>query len=637
VAAGQASSLVPRLSVRHQVLLVVSGLLLLAMGTYLYIATSLFSQDKRAYVYDLQSSLVETLSEQTAADLSLLAADATSFAHETDSDLTPAARNGLADDLFIREGDVLRVEVFAREGATWRKLVSVANPAALKESRLTAADLALGSKERPVPLEAVEALGGELWLQNSSLPPDAALLTLASSYRTRAGTRVVTIDFRHDRLLRLFGRSTVHRTFLVNERGQVLAHPDAQKVIGRADLSGHALVKDAMASVTNAVTVKEFKDENGTAELGAFAKVRVGRLVVVTELPLAEALSAGHRLVRSSVLFAVAILLAAFVVSVFFSRALTAPIIRLREATETIARGRFDIRVDKNRPDEIGDLARAFESMAGRLEETQAQLIQAAKLAAVGQLGAGITHEVKNPLAGIVGMAQLARARATDPKLQEMLDRIERSGQRCVQILNKLLTFARPEARKLVSVDANVLVAEADKLVRHQLKVNKVELEVVPSATPALVLADAGELQQVLLNLAINAQQAMAPKGGQVRMSVAVEGEDVRIDVTDDGPGIPDEVKGRIFEPFFTTKATGEGTGLGLSVSAAIVQDHRGSLTVASEVGKGTTFTIRLPGKAKAERTAGEQGAAPEGGPNGGGETSTAQGAIARASGKSLD
>src|SRR5207237_8886263 len=109
----------------------------------------------------------------------------------------------------------------------------------------------IGSKDHPVPLDAVEALGGDLWLQNSSLPPDAALLTLAAAFKSRSGPRVVTIDFRHDRLLRLFGRSTVHRTFLVTERGQVLAHPDAQKVIGRADRAAHALVEDAMASVNN--------------------------------------------------------------------------------------------------------------------------------------------------------------------------------------------------------------------------------------------------------------------------------------------------------------------------------------------------------------------------------------------------
>lgn len=578
-----------RLSIRYKILLLILAMLLLTLGTYLYLATSLFKQDKLAYVYDLNSTLVESLSEQTRSSLTVLVKEANLFVRDID-------RTESAADLFEQERDIVRVEIYGPDGA---RRGSYVNHGILDEIGLTPVDLERIRKERPLPLDALLAKGGHLHVQNSSLPPDAAVLTLAVGYPGKEPL-VVSVDFCHQRLLRIFGQSRIHETYLVGERGEILAHPDPRKVIGRADLSDHALVKEAIRARLEQ-GVREFKNQAGTSFLGAYARVNTGRLAVLTQIPKDEALRTSRDLVNRSVLFGVAILIAAFIASVFFSRLLTAPIRRLSAATARISEGTFDVDVGVTSRDEIGDLARSFENMAQALKETQAQLVRSEKLAAFGQLGAGITHEVKNPMTGIVGFAQLGQLNLDDKeKSKEMFQLIEREAKRCSEILVNFLKFARADTQKHETIDVNLVVQEAAKICRHQLLINKVKLEVdlEPDALP--IRGNMAELQQVLLNLAINAQQSMRT-GGTVRMCTGRDNGLVTISVADDGPGIPEDIRQRIFEPFFTTKAPGDGTGLGLSIVFGIVSDHQGTVSVESEEGSGSVFTIRLPAAAGEE------------------------------------
>jgi signal transduction histidine kinase len=590
-----------KISIRYKMLLVILAALVFTLGTHLYLATTLFKQDKLAYVYDLNSALVESLSEQTRSSLSVLVKELNLFVRDIH-------RPESAAELFKQERDLVRIEIYGPGGA--RRGAHV-NHKILDQVGLTPDDLERIRKERPLPLEALLAKGGHLHVQNSSLPPDAAILTLAVAYPGEEPL-VVAVDFRHERLLRIFGRSKIHETYLVDERGEILAHPDPRKVLGRADLSGHTLVKEALEAKVER-GVKEFLNQDGAAFLGAYARVGIGRLAVLTQLPKDEALRATHDLIYRSALFGIAILIAAFIASVFFSRLLTAPIRRLRAATSAIGEGRFDIKVGVKSRDEIGDLARSFEDMAEALKQTQAQLVRSEKMAAFGQLGAGITHEVKNPMTGIVGFAQLGQLSLDDQdKIKEMFELIEGEAKRCNEILVNFLKFARADTKKHEAVQPNRVVEEAAKICNHQLMINKVKLDMKldPNAPP--IMGNAAELQQVLLNLAINAQQAM-PGGGRVRMSTGRDADGfATISVADDGPGIPKDAQEKIFEPFFTTKAPGEGTGLGLSIVFGIVRDHQGTVSVKSKQGKGTIFTIRLPaaaGKSTGGKTTGGEGA----------------------------
>ncbi|MBN2494111.1 MAG: HAMP domain-containing protein [Deltaproteobacteria bacterium] len=303
-------------------------------------------------------------------------------------------------------------------------------------------------------------------------------------------------------------------------------------------------------------------------------------------------------LIPHAVLAGSLVLLLAIIVGGLLARTLSAPVRKLRAAAADLEKGCPDVEIGVESRDEVGDLARSFERLARALEECRAQLMQSEKMAAFGQLGAGITHEVKNSMTGLLGFTQVARQRMDQPeKVRDLLKMIETEANRSKEILEGFLRFARQKTRQLEEVDLNRLVQETSRLLEHQLMLHRIKLSVQLAEGAPVVRAIPGELQQVLLNLALNAQQAM-PAGGEVTVSTGLDGDDTAlISVVDNGPGVPEEIRSRIFEPFASTKPPGEGTGLGLFVSRGIIRDHQGELSLESREGRnrGAAFTIRLP------------------------------------------
>jgi two-component system, NtrC family, sensor kinase len=590
-----------RISIRYKLLVFVALALLLAVGGYGYLAVSLFTKDKLAYIYDMNAATVAAASEQARATVSVITKEMQLFARDA---LRPGAgakeRANAAQDLLGLEPDLLRLEIYVpgTGRGEYRLEDSIVNKAAIDSIELVASDLRLLRKERPVPFEALSG-DVDVLVQNSSLPPSAAIMTLV--VRNPNGKELMVADLKHDRLLRIVARSKLYETYLIDERGEVIAHPNAAFVLEHRDLSASSLVREALR---NAVTegVKEFHAADGNDYIGAFAKVPRTRMWVLTQIPKAEALKATVELTHRTALFAAAVLLVAFIISIFSSRLLTSPIRRLRTATEVIGQGRFDVEIDVRSRDEIGDLARAFVRMGQALKDVQGQLVQSEKMAAFGQLGAGITHEVKNPMTGIVSFAQLAQRKLDDrDKVLEFLKLIEKESLRCRDILVNFLKFARTSTRDMERVSVNALVETSATMLKHQLSINNVQLETVLDKDAPEIMGNAPELQQVLLNLGINAQQAM-PNGGVVKLITErdVEGRAV-IKVVDNGPGIPLNIQRKIFEPFFTTKPAGQGTGLGLSVSFGIVKAHKGTLQVESMLGSGASFIVKIPAAGVAE------------------------------------
>ena len=235
-----------------------------------------------------------------------------------------------------------------------------------------------------------------------------------------------------------------------------------------------------------------------------------------------------------------------------------------------------------------------------QLKESQEQLIQAEKLTSLGQMAASIAHEINNPLAGVLVYTQLLSKKVAGDTLKEeealdYLAKMESEVNRCSRIIRNLLDFARQKELMLRLVDINRVLEQVLSLVGHQAQLQNIE--VVKEFSPSLpsVMADSDQLQQVFINLSLNAIQAM-PDGGKLTIrSSAVDGE-VRIDVQDTGCGISKENMGKLFTPFFTTKAKGKGVGLGLAVAHGIIEMHKGRIKVQSEVGKGTTFSVYLGG-----------------------------------------
>ena len=223
------------------------------------------------------------------------------------------------------------------------------------------------------------------------------------------------------------------------------------------------------------------------------------------------------------------------------------------------------------------------------------QLAQSGKLAAIGELAAGVAHEINNPLFAILGMTEFLLLEAEPgSKSRERLELIQQTGGEIKEIVRALLDFARDTNDDQQLVSAVDVVRSTLDLVRRTNAHKGVEFVEHYATGEVTVLGNVNQLKQLVLNLVANAREVM-PNGGVVKVDVRRDDDEVVIDVTDEGPGVPPELVGRIFEPFFTTRRGRGGTGLGLPVSLGIAESHGGTLTVATLPGHGATFSARLP------------------------------------------
>lgn len=223
------------------------------------------------------------------------------------------------------------------------------------------------------------------------------------------------------------------------------------------------------------------------------------------------------------------------------------------------------------------------------------QSIQQEKLAEVGRLSAGLAHEINNPLAVISYGAQLILREEIGTDVREAAERIESETERLATLTGGLLSFSRAQGSVKRWIDLNTVVEDVMRLVRYQFQRQSLKLETDLAPLPR-IFADDNRLKQVLINLMLNAAQAMGREGSlRVSTRLPADRDWVELDVADTGPGMTAEVRDRIFEPFFSTKKEGEGTGLGLYICRNIVQEHEGRIEVASTLGEGTSFHIRLP------------------------------------------
>ena len=450
--------------------------------------------------------------------------------------------------------------------------------------------------------------------------------------------------------------------FVTDDAGKLVSHPDMSLVLRGSDLSGRPQVAAALAGRDDGVGVQVAGIDGGQV---LSTHVRVPRLgwIVFVELPLREVLNPVLvSLSQTALLLALGILMA-IVFGTMLSGRLVVPIKQLQAGALRLGEGDLTQRIPVTSGDEIGTLAVRFNDMAGRIQEAQEtleakveartealkasledlsaaqdRLVQTEKLASLGQLTAGIAHEIKNPLNFVNNFAELStelvqelrelvdsagtglppdkKAELDDVAdlLNGNLERIVQHGKRADSIVRNMLLHSRGGGGEARSVEVNTLVEEALNLAFHGARAERPSFNVTlhrhydPAAGVATVFPQ--ELTRVLLNLIGNAFQATEKRAAElpghvpeVTVTTRARGNRVRLKIRDNGGGIPADIRSRIFEPFFTTKPAGQGTGLGLSISHDIVvKQHGGKIDVYSEPGRFTEFVVTIPREAPHKR-----------------------------------
>ncbi|HWE24393.1 MAG TPA: ATP-binding protein [Myxococcales bacterium] len=408
-------------------------------------------------------------------------------------------------------------------------------------------------------------------------------------------------------------------TFLAAQNGATLA--------GAAELSSEEKQLVAGAIASRAPLARLVRRTDGTEWLAAAAPVGTMGWAVAVAQPARAALSGAVRVRVYTVFWAAVALVLTGVLGMMLARGLSAPVRELSQGVRALAEGRYDQKVAVESHDELGQLADGFNQMVGEirrrddeirawnselqqrvehrtaeLKMAQDQILRTRRLAAIGSLGAGIAHELNNPLTAVAGLISLARKQLGDGSPQsDTLKQALEQARRVSKIVSDLRQFAeqeRSDGGRRFSLEQPV--QSALELYAEEMREKRIDVrqELKPGLREAQ--GDPVQIQQVIAHLLQNAIAAM-PQGGELRIGLTdVGGDALKLTVSDTGKGIAPEIRERIFDPFFSTKDGAAGVGLGLSISHSIVEAHHGKLLVDSVPGRGATFTVLLPAAAPA-------------------------------------
>jgi len=497
--------------------------------------------------------------------------------------------------------------------------------------------------------------------QREEILAEATASTLRLANTIRRSTWHAMLESRredvHKMIEEVGAQEGIEHVRILNKQGIIVYSADPSEINEAVDRTEEACnqchkAEEPLERLETSKRVREFPTDGGYRALAAIdviynepscwtaechAHPRTQNLLGVVDVGVSLEQADGRvaQTTRNAIVFGcVSTVLICGLVGLFIYRFVSRPVQRLLECTRRIARGDLNCELQTTSDDEIGQLARSFTNMtedlrkaraqlsnwAHRLEEevehktrdlrlAQAQVVRSEKLSSIGLLAAGVAHELNSPLMGILTFAQLVAKRMPDESQEKKdLDVIVSQTDRCATIIRQLLDFSRERPPEKRRQDVHIVLEQAIALVERQALFLNIEIErdFDPDVPP--ILMDTSQMQQVFLNLLVNAGEAM-PDGGRLTIRTRATASPVRaesgaglatpdhveIALRDTGTGIPPENIDKIFDPFFTSKDVGQGTGLGLAVSYGIIEQHGGTLNVESTLGQGATFTITLP------------------------------------------
>jgi signal transduction histidine kinase len=412
------------------------------------------------------------------------------------------------------------------------------------------------------------------------------------------GKGIIEVILNSDKLYEVissvYGEKGWH-ALVMDDRGDIVMPPGGTP-LGEEDALAHRTVSRGIYGKTII--------ERGKYYNGFEGNIYPNKWAVITEIPRTEIVSPIFRLFKGLLLGILGVYLAVIAVALVFAEKVTKPINLIARKVKLIGEGDLEQKLRIQTGDELQILSEEVEKMAVQLQEKkrmEERIGQTEKMASLGRITAGVSHEINNPLSVIIWTCQiLLRKLRPDAEQYDDLKTMEKQALTCKKIVSELLQFSRFNRHpNLVAVDVNINIKETVALVGALFSKEKISIitELDPAAPK--IMGDPDRLHQVFLNLAMNAADAMKKDGGtlSIRTGVFDSGPQGIVEVvfTDTGCGISREDIGRVFDPFFTTKGVGEGTGLGLSVSYGIVKDHNGEIWLESAEGKGSTFHVVLP------------------------------------------
>jgi signal transduction histidine kinase len=376
--------------------------------------------------------------------------------------------------------------------------------------------------------------------------------------------------------------------------GALVAHGDPDKkalVAQAANISSHRL----LATKTEP-RWQEFTDPDSGIDLLAVAEeIEPLGWTLIVEQPTSEAYASARRLRRQVLIAIAAALMVMVVVGLVFGRRFIAPIFTLQRATQGVAAGDLDSRVHVRGSDELADLGRAFNTMADRLVELQENVKRQERQAMFGRIAAGLFHDLSHPIQNLGNSAKLLARDDLDAESRDTFQRtIEREVAALKRFMDDLRNIAKPKPIERFAMDVNGVVSEIVDSMRVEGERNGIVVEARSADGPLTIDGDRFALGRVFRNLITNAIQA-TEAGGRISIATSRAGDRVQVAVSDTGSGIPPERLSKIFDDFMTTKR--RGLGLGLAISKRIIEQLDGTISVDSELGRGTTFTMRFPAR----------------------------------------